>query len=147
MPELIISTDKTKLDLQFIHKFLSKESYWAKNIPIETVKRSIDNSLCFGVYLDDTQIGFARVITDCATFAYLADVFIIPRYRSKGVSKKLMEFIKSHPGLQGLRKWMLATVDAHGLYKQFGFTEIAHPERLMEISTTNIYLQTQNETL
>ncbi len=147
MPELIISTDKAKLNLQFVHKFLSEESYWAKNIPIETVKRSIDNSLCFGVYLDDVQIGFARVITDCATFAYLADVFIIPRYRSKGVSKKLMEFIKSHPGLQGLRRWMLATVDAHGLYKQFGFTEIAHPERLMEISTTNIYLQTQNETL
>jgi len=141
MPELIISTDKNKLDLPLIHKFLSEESYWAKNIPFEIVKRSVDNSLCFGVYLDDRQIGFARIISDCATFAYLADVFVLPRYRNKGISKKLMEFIKEHPGLQGLRKWMLATADAHGLYKQYGFTEIGKPERLMEISTTNLYSQ------
>lgn len=145
MPELIISTDKTRLNIPLIHKFLSEESYWAKGIPIETVSRSIENSLCFGAYVDEKQIGFARIISDCATFAYLADVFILPKYRSRGVSKKLMEFIKEHPGLQGLRKWMLATCDAHGLYEQYGFTSVSHPDRLMEISTTNLYLQPKSD--
>jgi len=140
MPQLLISTDKTKLDIPLIHNYLSKESYWAQNIPLQIVECSIENSLCFGVYLDDKQIGFARIISDYATFAYLADVFILPAYRKKGVSKKLMEFIKEHHSLQGLRRWMLATADAHGLYKQFGFTELAHPERMMEISKVGIYL-------
>ncbi|WP_207425924.1 GNAT family N-acetyltransferase [Pedobacter sp. SYSU D00535] len=137
--ELLISTDKSKLDLELVHQFLSQESYWAKNIPFEVVKRSVEHSMCFGVYLDDQQIGFARVITDCATFAYLGDVFILPRYRGKGISKKLMEFIREHPGLQNLRRWMLATADAHNLYKQFAFTELSNPERMMEISTTDLY--------
>jgi GNAT superfamily N-acetyltransferase len=140
MPQLLISTDKTKLDIPLIHNYLSKESYWAKNIPLEIVERSIENSLCFGVYLDDKQIGFARIMSDYATFAYLADVFILPAYRKRGVSKKLMEFIKEHPSLQGLRRWMLATLDAHGLYKQFGFSEMANPDRFMEISTPGLYL-------
>lgn len=140
MPQLLISTDKTKLNIPLIHNYLSKESYWAQNIPLEIIERSIENSLCFGVYLDDKQIGFARIISDYATFAYLADVFILPAYRKKGVSKKLMEFIKEHHSLQGLRRWMLATADAHGLYKQFGFTELAHPERMMEIAKVGIYL-------
>ncbi|WP_207423002.1 GNAT family N-acetyltransferase [Desertivirga brevis] len=140
MPQLLISTDKTKLDIPLIHSYLSKESYWAKNIPLEIVERSIENSLCFGVYLNDNQIGFARIMSDYATFAYLADVFVLPPYRKRGVSKKLMEFIKEHPSLQGLRRWMLATMDAHGLYKQFGFSQLAHPDRFMEISTTGLYL-------
>lgn len=139
MAELTISTDKARLDIQLIHNYLSEQSYWAKNIPLVTVERSIEHSVCFGVYLADKQIGFARVISDCATFAYLCDVFVLPGYREKGVAKKLMEFIKEHPGLQGLRRWMLATLDAHSLYQQFGFTDIAKPERLMEISTTSIY--------
>ncbi len=139
--ELLISTDKSKLDIPLIHNFLSKESYWAKNIPIELVKKSVANSLCFGVYLDGRQIGFARVMSDCATFAYIADVFILAPYRGKGISKKLMEFIKEHPELQGLRRWMLATADAHGLYKQFGFTGLALPERFMEIAVQHVYEQ------
>ena len=139
--QLLISTDKTKLDIPLIHQYLSEESYWAKNIPLDVVERSIANSLCFGVYLDEKQIGFARITSDCATFAYLADVFILTPYRGKGISKKLMEFIKEHPALQGLRRWMLATADAHGLYKQFGFTEVGSPERLMEIVIPKIYQQ------
>lgn len=134
-----ISPDKALLDINMIHSYLSKESYWAKNIPLETVIRSVDNSLCFGVYEDNKQIGFARVITDNATFAYLADVFILPPYRGKGLSKQLISFITNYPSLQGLRRWMLATADAHGLYRQFGFSELNKPERMMEISRTNIY--------
>jgi N-acetylglutamate synthase-like GNAT family acetyltransferase len=135
---LIISTDKSLLQLDVIHDFL-KNSYWAKNIPIEIVKKSIEHSICFGVYLDDKQIGFARVMTDQATFAYLADVFIIKEQQGKGYSKELMKFIMAHAELQGLRKFLLATADAHGLYKQFGFKELAKPERVMEITITDIY--------
>lgn len=135
---LIISTDKSLLQLDVIHDFL-KNSYWAKNIPIEIVKKSIEHSICFGVYLDEKQIGFARVMTDQATFAYLADVFIIKEQQGKGYSKELMKFIMAHPELQGLRKFLLATADAHGLYKQFGFKELAKPERVMEITITDIY--------
>ena len=136
---ITISTDKTKLDLNTIHTYLSKESYWAKNIPIETVKRSIENSICFGVYDDEAQIGFARIISDQATFAYLADVFILTNYRGKGLSKQLMEYIIAFPQLQGLRRWVLATSDAHGLYKQFGFTMLGSPDSFMEIKANNIY--------
>jgi GNAT superfamily N-acetyltransferase len=137
---ITISTDKNKLDIPLIHKFLEKESYWAKGISLEIVERSISNSLCFGVFDKDEQIGFARVITDYTTFAYLADVFILPDYRGKGISKDLMNYITSYPELQGLRRWVLATVDAHGLYEQFGFTSLNHPERFMEIRNQNIYL-------
>ena len=136
---ITISTDKSKLDIALIHNYLYNDSYWAKNIPLEIVERSIANSLCFGVYDDFTQIGFARVMSDCATFAYLADVFILPGYRGKGLSKQLMEYIKSYPALQGLRRWMLATADAHELYRKYGFTDIAKPERLMELTRPNIY--------
>jgi GNAT superfamily N-acetyltransferase len=124
-----ISTDKTFLDVGMIHTYLSKESYWADNIPFETVKRSIENSMCFGVYYEGKQIGFARLITDKATFAYLADVFILDEHRGKGLSKWLMQTIHDHPGLQGLRRWMLGTRDAHGLYEQFGWTVLSEEVR------------------
>jgi GNAT superfamily N-acetyltransferase len=126
-----ISTDKTKLDIDVIHNYLCNESYWAKNIPVEIVEKSIEGSFCFGIYDDDKQIGFARVVTDHATFAYLADVFILDGYRGKGLSKMLMKEIMGHPSLQGLRRWMLATRDAHGLYTQFGFSPLDKPERIM----------------
>lgn len=133
-----ISTDKSKLDIPFIHQYLSTASYWAMDIPIDLVKKSIEGSVCFGVYdlqpgfPAGKQIGFARVVTDAATFGYLADVFIIDQHRSKGLSKWLMEVIMNYPGFEPLRRWMLATRDAHGLYKQFGFTELDKPERIMQ---------------
>ena len=128
-----ISTDKQKLDLSCIHEFLSRDSYWAKGRPLETVRRSIENSLAFGVYEGDRQIGFARVVTDYATFAWLADVFILRPWRGKGLSKWLVSTILDHPDLQSLRRWMLATNDAHELYRRFGFTEIPDPKRIMGI--------------
>lgn len=130
-----ISTDKKLLDINLIHKYLDQDSYWAQGIPIDRLKRAIENSMCFGVYQDKNQIGFARVTTDKATFAYIADVFILPDFRGQGLSKWLIQSIVNHPDLQGLRRWSLATADAHGLYKQFGFTEITRPERWMEIFT------------
>lgn len=131
----LISTDKSLLDMEVIYNYLHTDSYWAKGIPFEKLERSIDNSICFGVYFNNTQIGFARVVTDKAIFAYLADVFILPEFRKKGLSKWLVQTIMSHPDLQGLRRWSLATADAHGLYAQFGFTEINNPERWMQIFT------------
>jgi len=121
-----ISTDKQLLDITVIHGYLSQESYWAQHIPVETVQRSIDNSLCFGIYHQQQQIGFARLITDKATFAYMADVFILPEHRGKGLSKWLIQYMLAYPEVQGLRGWMLGTRDAHTLYEQFGwkrFTE------------------------
>lgn len=135
----LISTDKAKLDQAAIHSYLSKESYWAQNIPFEVVKKCIDNSLCFGVYDNGKQIGFARVLSDYSTFAYLADVYILTEYRKKGLSKWLMQFILSHPELQGLRRFSLATLDAHGLYEQFGFKKLETPDRYMEIKNADIY--------
>ncbi len=126
-----IDTDKARLDLDVIHGFLSA-SYWSPNVPREIVRRAIDNSLCFGVYIGDAQVGFARVITDLATFAYLADVFILEAYRGRGLSKRLMDAIVSHPQLQGLRRWTLITRDAHALYARYGFTPLATPDRFME---------------
>ena len=134
-----VSTDKSKLDLPLIHTFLSTQAYWSLNIPFATVKRSIENSLCFGVYQGDRQVGFARVITDFATIAYLGDVFILPEHRGKGLSKLLVGEIMAHPELQGLRRWMLLTSDAHGLYRQFGWKTIAGPDRYMEIANPDIY--------
>lgn len=131
MNEYTISTDKSRLDIPLIHQFLSQHSYWAPNIPLELVERSIDNSLCFGVYLGDAQVGFARVISDQATFAYLADVFILPDHRGKGLSKWLVKTISDWPTLQGLRRFLLATRDAHTLYEQFGFTAIDQPDVYM----------------
>ncbi len=131
----LISTDNTLLDIDLIYNYLDKDSYWGNGIPFDRLERSIKNSLCFGVYSNGEQVGFARVVSDKATFAYLADVFILPPYRKQGLSKWLVQTIMNHPDLQGLRRWSLATVDAHGLYAQFGFTEITHPERWMQIYT------------
>jgi len=133
-----ISTNKEKLDIPFIHRFLS-HSYWAEDIPVDMVKRSIDGSMNFGVYNGSRQIGFARVITDHATFGYLADVFIDENYRGLGLSKWLMQTIMAHPQLQGFRSWQLATKDAHGLYAQFGFKPLENPERIMRIVVPDIY--------
>jgi len=136
-----ISTGKEKLDIPFIHAFLSKESYWALNVPLETVQRSIANSLCFGVYHNpsSSQVGFARIITDYATIAYLGDVFITTPHRGHGLSKMLMQQIMAHPDLQGLRRWVLLTADAHDLYRQFGWQSIPNPEKYMEVHNPNPY--------
>ena len=134
----LVSTDAARLDLDVIHGCLT-QSYWAEGIPRETVERSIANSLCFGVYDGDQQVGFARVITDYETFAYLADVFIIESRRGRGLSKFLVECIVKHPELQGLRRWMLATRDAHDLYAKFGFQPLAKPDRFMELHNPEIY--------
>jgi GNAT superfamily N-acetyltransferase len=128
-----ISNDVALLNVDMIYHYLDTQSYWAKEIPRERLERAIDNSLCFGVYIDKKQVGFARVTTDKATFAYIGDVFILEAYRGQGLSKWLMQTILEHPDLQGLRRWSLATADAHGLYKQFGFSPITKPERWMEI--------------
>ena len=129
----VYSTDKSKLNLDYIHHFLSKESYWAKNIPIEIVKTSIDGSLCFGIYDNNKQVGFARVITDYATFGYLADVFIDKDYRGRGLSKELMKFIMEQEVIKTLRRFMLATLDAQSLYAQFGFESQEGNKRLMGV--------------
>src|SRR5947209_2685373 len=136
--EFEISTDRARIDLGIVHGFLTN-SYWARGIPLETVQCSVENSLCFGIYQSDRQIGFARVITDRATFAYLADVFVVPAYRRRGLSKWLVECILQHPDLQGLRRWMLATHDAHALYAQYGFVSLKWPERWMEIHRADVY--------
>jgi GNAT superfamily N-acetyltransferase len=136
-----VSTDKARLDIDLIHKFLSEESYWAKNIPRAVVERSIENALCFGAYDGRDQVGFTRVVTDYAVFAYIGDVFVLPAHRGKGVSKMIMQTIKSHPDLQGLRRWHLLTRDAHALYRQFGFREIEVPARHMEIFVKDVYGQ------
>jgi GNAT superfamily N-acetyltransferase len=135
-----ISTDKSKIDLATIHNFL-KSSYWAENIPRAIVEKSINNSLCFGIYEGEKQVGFARVITDYATFAYLADVFILEPYRGQGLGKWLVKTILKHPELQGLKKWLLVTKDAHELYRQYGFQNLTIPERYMDIVNSNIYKQ------
>jgi GNAT superfamily N-acetyltransferase len=139
MATLHISTDKDALDLPLIYQFLSEQSTWAIGIPRAVVERAIDNSLCFGAYLDGRQVGFARVTTDRATFAYLADVFVVAGERGKGYSKLLVEAVLAHPDLQGLRRFMLATSDAHELYARYGFTPPARPATLMERYFPNIY--------
>jgi len=137
----VFSDDPNKIDVFALHRYLSTQSYWAKGIPMETVQRSVDNSLCFGIYKDTLQIGFARWVTDRATFGYLADVYIDEAHRGKGLSKKLMSLMMFHKDLQGLRRYVLATVDAHGLYAQYGFKAIEHPERLMAIVVQDPYKQ------
>jgi len=133
-----ISDDPARLNLEVIHRYLA-QSYWAKDIPIHLVERMVKNSLCFGVYRRNAQIGFARIISDYATFAYLADVFILPEHRGQGLSKALMATILAHSDLQGLRRWMLVTLDAHGLYEQVGFKPLAHPERHLEKHFPGLY--------
>ena len=133
-----ISTDPQRFQIAFIHDFL-RSTYWAKGIPRRVVATSIKYSLCFGVFHRGEQVGFARVITDRATFAYLADVFVAPEHRGHGVGKMLIARILAHRNLQGLRRFMLATQDAHGLYAQFGFKPLFHPERFMAIARPNAY--------
>ena len=135
----VFSDDKNKIDPVAVHHYLSTQSYWAKDIPIEIVKTSIENSLCFGIYKNSKQVGFARWITDKATFGYLADVYVDEAYRGQGLSKKLMSLMLFNKDLQGLRRYMLATLDAHGLYAQFGFKAVEHPERIMGIAIENPY--------
>jgi GNAT superfamily N-acetyltransferase len=135
-----ISTDRTTLDLAMIYRFLSEQSTWAVGISRETVERSIDNSLCFGGYVDGRQVAFARVVTDYATNANMLDVFVLPEYRGRGYGKRLVQAIMDHPSLQGLRRFTLATSDAHSLYERFGFKRPAKPETLMERYFPNIYL-------
>ena len=134
--KILLSTDKSKLDITTIHNFL-KASYWAKDVPISVVEKSISNSLCFGVYELGKQIGFARVISDYATFACLFDVFILEDYRRQGLGKWLIKSILEHSALQNLRTWLLSTADAHELYRQFGFKNLPAPERMMVISTSS----------
>ena len=139
---IYFSTDSQLLDLQFIHQYISQQSYWAKDIPLVTLRKSIENSCAIGGYTKDhQQIAFARIITDYATFGYLADVFVAPEMQGKGVGKALMDFIMQQDFVPGLRRMMLATADAHGLYKQFGFNALAKPERIMEITRIGIYSQ------
>ncbi len=133
-----ITTDKEKIDVPFVHDFLS-QSYWAQGIPLEVVQRSIEGSLVFGLFHQEQQVGFARVITDEATFAYLADVFVTEAYRGQGLSKWLMQVITEHPSLQGLRRFVLLTRDAHGLYRQFGFTPITNHDAWMQIHQPDVY--------
>jgi len=128
-----INTDKSELDITAIHHFLSTQSYWAKGRSLDTVKKSIENSLCFGIYHEKKQVGFARVVSDYAIFAWIMDVFILPEFRGQGLGKELMQAITSHEKLQNLQRWGLGTEDAHGLYAQFGFGPIAKPANLMEI--------------
>jgi GNAT superfamily N-acetyltransferase len=138
--DYLISTDPARLDVEVIHGFL-RESYWAEGIPREVVERAILNSLCFGVYSRNQQIAFARVVSDYATFAYIADVFVLARWRGQGISKALMAEIVHHPDLQQLRRWLLGTKDAHGLYQRYGFTAPQFPERHMERTDPGVYLR------
>ena len=134
-----ISTDPHRLNVEVIHKFLAEESYWSPGIPRSVVERAIANSICFGVYHGAAQIGLARVVTDKSTFALLADVFILEAHRGKGLSKWLMRCVVEHEDLQGLRRLLLLTSDAHGLYRQFGFEALGNPSRFMEIARPDIY--------
>lgn len=142
--EFEISTDPSRIDAAAVHRFLTA-SYWAKGVPLETVRRSIHNSLCFGIYRGGELAGFARVITDRTTFAYLADVFVVEAFRGHGLSKWMMQCIFAHPELQGLRRWALVTRDAHGLYQQFGFCPLKSPERWMELHHPGLYSPGANE--
>jgi GNAT superfamily N-acetyltransferase len=136
--EYEISTERGRLDVDLIYNFLAS-SYWARDIPLAVVTQSIENSLCFGAYCGGEQAAFARVVTDYATFGYVADVFVVPGHRSLGVAKMVMRSILAHPDLQGLRRLLLATQDAHGLYEQFGFKALAHPDHFMSIHKPDIY--------
>ena len=136
-----VSTDPERLDLDVVHGFLT-ECYWAKGIPRDVVARCIENSLCFGLYADNKQVGFARVISDYATYAYIGDVFVLDSFRGKGLGKWMMECIMRHPRLQGLRRWSLVTRDAHGLYAPFGFEPLKKPQNYMERHRPDVYQQT-----
>lgn len=132
--EFVISSDPVRLDLVWIHDYLTNEAYWARGISYQVFQKSVENSLCFGVYYQSSQVGFGRVISDYATFAYLADVFIDENQRGKGLGKWLVECILEYPELQGLRRWILLTSDAHGLYEQYGFKPVLRPGNVLEKS-------------
>ena len=134
-----IDTDPARLDLDLIHRWLSQESYWAKDVPRAVLERALQHSICFGAFRDGLQVGFARAITDRATFAYLADVFVLPDYQGQGCAQQLMEAVMAHPDLQGLRRFALATRDAHALYSRYGFTPLARPETFMELYRPEVY--------
>lgn len=136
--EYTISTDKARLDIRVIHDFVSNQSYWGQGRKIEVVQRALDHSLNFGIYKDNQLIGFGRVVTDYATFAWIADVFVLNQFRGQGLSKWLMEVMLAHPQLQGFRRWVLATKDAHQLYAKFGFIPLHRPERWMERPDPNM---------
>lgn len=136
--EYEISTDRVRLDIGVIHNYLANEAYWARGRSREVVQRAIDNSLPFGIYKGDQQVGFGRVVTDYATFAWIADVFVLSGHRGQGLSKWLMEVMIAHPRLQGFRRWVLSTKDAHGLYEKFGFIKLHRPERWMERPDPNM---------
>ena len=139
MSRLEVSSDRNRIDRALVHAFLSQQSNWARGIDRARIDRAIDASLCFGAFSDGAQIGFARVITDGATFAYLCDVFVLPNWRGRGVAHAMLAAVDAHPCLQGLRRFLLFTADAHGLYGRFGFTPLAHPERGMERLRTDLY--------
>jgi len=137
--DFTITTDKSKMDIVAIHDFLSKYSGWSDNIPFDRVKTSIDNSLNFGLFHNDKQIGFARIISDFSTIAYLGDIYVLDNYRGQGLSKKLMDAVIEHPNLQGLRRWILLTSTADWLYEKYGFTKLHKPELYMELFDPNVY--------
>jgi N-acetylglutamate synthase-like GNAT family acetyltransferase len=137
----LITTDAAAVDIGVVHHFLSIESYWAKGIPREIVARAVQHSICFSVLHEGALIGFARVTSDHATVAYVGDVFVLPAHRGRGIATWMMECISAHPDLQGLRRWMLATADAHGLYAKFGFTPMKAPARWMEKHDPDVYMR------
>lgn len=141
MQVLRISTNRDELDIAMVHQFLSQQSGWAKDIPLEVLRRGIEHSLCFSGFLGPAQVAFARVITDRATFANLVDVFVLPEHRGRGYARTLMTAVMAHPQLQGLRRFTLATADAHGLYAQFGFKAPQRPQALMELYFPDLYLR------
>lgn len=136
--EYLISSDPARMDIDSVHRFLSDEAYWSPGVPEDVVRRAVAGSIVFGLYHGSEQVGLARVVSDRATFAWLCDVYVLKEHRGHGLGKWLMECVRAHPDLQGLRRWLLATRDAHGLYKQFGF-EPVDPERFMEISDPDVY--------
>lgn len=137
--EFCVSSDRSRLDITAIHDFLSN-SYWSPGIPLDVIKRAIEGSLCFGLFHLKAQVGFARVITDRATFAYLCDVYILEDYRGRGLGRWMLENVLAHPDLRGLRRSVLVTRDAHGLYEQFGFRPLARPEGFMELHRPDVYM-------
>lgn len=137
-PDYEISSDPARIDVEAVHAFLSS-SYWARDIPLAVVRKALENSLCVAAFAASGQVGFARVVTDRATFAYLADVYVLEGHRGRGLSRSLVAVLLDHPELRGLRRLMLVTRDAHGLYERFGFTALAHPDRVMELHRPGLY--------
>ena len=138
MSEVELSFDRARIDVEAAHAFLSKSS-WARDIPIATLRKALENSLCIAAFVDRQQVGVARAVTDYATFAYIADVYVLDAHRGRGISRQMIAAVLAHPQMQGLRRLMLVTRDAHGLYEKFGFTALAHPTRVMERHRPDVY--------